>query len=1019
MIGFIGPFRILDYLERLKIVKETANEYHCLCPVCGDGGFKVNKKQGSYQAFKCGCSVKEIREAVRPWSEARETGRRGAREKGRQTTKSSPKNKSSNLKIKLAQLASPATDLPQAESKEIPQWQQKQGIPATATQTRYWYSKTQWVSRFEWTTSTRRQRAEGRGQKDFDQHLTADSQIIDCGEEFEPRTKKVKQKTIRQGHIKSNGLVEWKKGSKDWRAYRLSEAVKHCAGKWVLAVEGEGCVETARAIALCAITWQGSNWKVSRIVKDLTILIEAQAAGLVYVPDRDSAGEKKAEVVLSACQEVDLPCLILSPEDVWNEMPEKGDITDWVSAHFEGRRQKAEGRSQKQLVAQLDRAIASAIERAEQEKAEAEEAELLASLPNWSQSDLAEYLAEKYQSSLAWNVDEGEWYRYSSFTSGIWNSESAELIGQLVKSEIKAIANQIAKVNNKKPTYTISFINGVTALLKLDLAVRRWNEAEGLLPLLNGVLDLETKELLPHSPENKLTWCLPYEYNPLASCQPIQSWLLTMCGGDRQLVELMRAYLLGIVTGRTDWQKYLELVGAGGTGKSTFTRLATALVGQENVHTTTLKKLEKSKFETASIARKRLVLINDSERYAGEVGKLKNLTGQDTLPCEVKFKQSKGGFNPNALVIVTTNEVIQSCDYTSGLARRRISVPMFNKIEGDRQKNLIEHKNGKMYGDFLPYIPGLLNWVLEMDESSATAIVKNYEVKVPTLLAQKAKTLVETNPIADWLDNFVVYDAEARTNVGVAKRDKDGLSPFWFLDTDKWLYPNYCEYCHNSGTKAVSLRRFVNLLSDLALNQLGLNLRKERDRSGSYFVGLKIRPPEDDSPPIVTGNSEVATNTSLKLSNTSVINRLWTMVMDKVSLVIDSVMNESIEGNECDGCDGKNEKSLELENNVENQTQTGGKCNTRNEPTESKKETLDKVSQVPSPNRPEQASSQLKQQVTENKSTIMVGDRVEVEDCPGHWSWASPFTVEAIDGEWAKLEMVGELVEVSRLSAIA
>ena len=68
----------------------------------------------------------------------------------------------------------------------------------------------------------------------------------------------------------------------------------------------------------------------------------------------------------------------------------------------------------------------------------------------------------------------------------------------------------------------------------------------------------------------------------------------------------MRAYLLGVVTGRTDWQKYLELVGARGTGKSTFTRLATALVGSENVHTTTLNKLEKFKFETASIAGKRL-----------------------------------------------------------------------------------------------------------------------------------------------------------------------------------------------------------------------------------------------------------------------------------------------------------------------------------------------------------------------------------------------------------------------------
>ena len=82
----------------------------------------------------------------------------------------------------------------------------------------------------------------------------------------------------------------------------------------------------------------------------------------------------------------------------------------------------------------------------------------------------------------------------------------------MVKLEIGAIAREIALTGKKKPSYTISFVNGVTALLKYDLEVDKWNEAEGLLLLLNGVLDLETRELLPHSPENKLTWCLPYEY---------------------------------------------------------------------------------------------------------------------------------------------------------------------------------------------------------------------------------------------------------------------------------------------------------------------------------------------------------------------------------------------------------------------------------------------------------------------------------------------------------------------------
>jgi putative DNA primase/helicase len=363
------------------------------------------------------------------------------------------------------------------------------------------------------------------------------------------------------------------------------------------------------------------------------------------------------------------------------------------------------------------------------------------------------------------------------------------------------------------------------------------------------------------------------------------------------------------------------------------------------------------------------------------------------------------------LVIVSTNEVIQSCDYTSGLARRRISIPMFNQIKGDRQKNLIEHKNGQMRGEFLPYIPGLLNWVLMMDEEVATETVKNYEESVPSLLAMKAITLVETNPIADWLDNFVVYEQSARTNVGVAKRDKDSNSPCWYLDTDRWLYPNYAEYCHNSGTRPVSLRRFVTLLSDLGKNQLGLEIKKERDRFGSYFVGLKIRSEDDPEPPLITGNTAIEINISPRLENTNVINRLWTMVMDKVTDIIDHMMDESTDGDECDEYDGKNEKS----SNNQNKVGCESECNTIIEGIDKKKEISSEFLKMPSYASQKKAQSQAEHDIKDNQSAITVGDRVTVEDCSGHWSWASPFTVQAIEGEMAKLEMVDELIEMSLL----
>ena len=51
--------------------------------------------------------------------------------------------------------------------------------------------------------------------------------------------------------------------------------------------------------------------------------------------------------------------------------------------------------STNELTNRLDKAIAVAIAKNKQERLEQEESEKLASLPNWSQSDLAEYLAEK------------------------------------------------------------------------------------------------------------------------------------------------------------------------------------------------------------------------------------------------------------------------------------------------------------------------------------------------------------------------------------------------------------------------------------------------------------------------------------------------------------------------------------------------------------------------------------------------------------------------------------------------
>jgi putative DNA primase/helicase len=120
------------------------------------------------------------------------------------------------------------------------------------------------------------------------------------------------------------------------------------------------------------------------------------------------------------------------------------------------------------------------------------------------------------------------------------------------------------------------------------------------------------------------------------------------------------------------------------------------------------------------------------------------------------------------------------------------------------------------------------------------------------------------------------------------------------------------------------------------------------------------------------------------------------MVMDKVTDVMDCVMDESIGSDRCDGCDGKFKKSPEFRNSAENESE----CNTQQQSNS-------------------ESNNDLEQSLIKNFQDeclpITVGDRVEINDCPAHWNWASPFTVEAIEGEMVKLYMVGELVDLSRL----
>ena len=138
-----------------------------------------------------------------------------------------------------------------------------------------------------------------------------------------------------------------------------------------------------------------------------------------------------------------------------------------------------------------------------------------------------------------------------------------------------------------------------------------WDDDSDKLAFNNGVLEISTGEFLDHSHEHYLTWGLDFDYDPYAESGPIIDWLRRTQYGDENRLQVLRAWLKACLVGQGhELQRFLEVIGPGGRGKSTFANLCCALVGTGNYASTTLNQLEQSRFEVASIKSKRQTQIN-------------------------------------------------------------------------------------------------------------------------------------------------------------------------------------------------------------------------------------------------------------------------------------------------------------------------------------------------------------------------------------------------------------------------
>lgn len=356
------------------------------------------------------------------------------------------------------------------------------------------------------------------------------------------------------------------------------------------------------------------------------------------------------------------------------------------------------------------------------------------------------------------------------------------------------------------------------------------------IPFRNGLLDPATRQLAPISPTTAGTWCLPYDFDPGADCPRVRAWLLRTVDGDADTVELLRAWLAALLTGRADLQKFLHLPGPGGSGKGTFMRLCAALVGQQNMTSTDLRTLEQNRFESATIYGKRLVLITDSDKYGGSINVLKALTGQDPIRLERKHVQQSGTFTFEGLVMLASNEPLATTDLSSGFERRRITVE-FKRVATEAEKQEWRDQGGEE-AVLHREMAGVVNWALGLTREDVSRIIAHPPKRTQ---AANLEALIAGNSVADWLVNRCAPDPEAWTQVGVKTEFRNSDGSIHYEHEEDWLYPSYLAWVRGAGRVPVSLTRFRHAVEDTAKNVLKAHIpNRPRKKEGQGIYGLKL-----------------------------------------------------------------------------------------------------------------------------------------------------------------------------------
>ncbi len=325
-----------------------------------------------------------------------------------------------------------------------------------------------------------------------------------------------------------------------------------------------------------------------------------------------------------------------------------------------------------------------------------------------------------------------------------------------------------------------------------DLAALKLHEERmDLTPAVafrNGTYLMTSEEMVPHSPDHKLTWAVDAEYQEVKDCPPVMRQFIASSFGVEweQVIQVVLRYL---VDPTFKCSRIILISGPSGSGKGTFERLIEKLYPPSviSVITSGFGVINDPDKIRQFISGKRLVTFPDLQGRQFGVGTLYALTDGGKLTGRMLHESETDDAEPfTGRVVICSTQAPVMDDAGNGMTRRMLVLPT-SRPAGQKPDLDLDEKLEAELGQ-------IVSWALQTPRQEVKRLLAGGDIN--GLLTESATAAkVEMDPVRSFI------------NVCLAAK------PSEHIPLEPGLFKAFQVFCGEQNHKPTNQRDFVRQLA--------------------------------------------------------------------------------------------------------------------------------------------------------------------------------------------------------------